>query len=64
MPARLQSGHVMSTLPAAGATLTNAGAKTAGGMENIGTATSSTFTMTEIMKCIDTYNVPIINPPN
>ena len=65
MPARLQSGHVMSTLPAAGATLTNAGAKTAGGMENIGTATSSTFTMTEIMKCIDTYSVPPVtgNPP-
>ena len=64
MPARLQSGHVMSTLPAAGATLTNAGAKTAGGMENVGTATSSTFTMVEEIKCIDTYNVPIINPPN
>ena len=65
MPARLQSGHAMSTLPAAGATLTNAGAKTAGGMENIGTATSSTFTMTEIMKCIDTYSVPPVtgNPP-
>ena len=54
----------MSTLPAAGATLTNAGAKTAGGMENVGTATSSTFTMVEEIKCIDTYNVPIINPPN
>ena len=64
MPARLQSGHVISTLPAAGATLTNAGAKTAGGMENVGTATSSTFTMVEEIKCIDTYNVPIINPPN
>ena len=66
MPARLQSGHTMSTLPAAGATLTNsAGSKTAGGMENVGTATSSTFTMTEIMKCIDTYSVPPVtgNPP-
>ena len=53
----------MSVLPAAGATLTNAGAKTAGGMENIGTATSSTFTMTEIMSCTDTYSVPLISPP-
>ena len=60
--ARLQASHVMSVLPAAGATLTNAGAKTAGGMENIGTATSSTFTMTEIMKCIDTYSVPPNTP--
>ena len=65
MPARLQTGHVMSTLPAAGAILTNSGAKTAGGMENIGTATSSTFTMLEIMSCTDTYSVPPItgNPP-
>ena len=62
MPARQQAAHVMSTLPAAGATLTNAGAKTAGGMENVGTATSSTFTMTEIMKCIDTYSVPPNTP--
>ena len=39
------SGHVLSTLPAAGATLTNsAGSKTAGGMENVGTATSSLYT--------------------
>ena len=64
MPARLQSGHVMSTVPAAATTFTNSGAKTAGGMENVGTATSSTFTMVEEIKCIDTYNVPIINPPN
>ena len=64
MPARLQSGHVMSTVPAAATTFTNSGAKTAGGMENVGTATSSTFTMAEEIKCIDTYNVPIINPPN
>ena len=65
MPARVQGSHVMSTTPAAGATLTNAGAKTAGGMENVGTATSSTFTMTEIMTCVDTYSVPPAtgNPP-
>ena len=62
MPARVQGSHVMSTTPAAGATLTNAGAKTAGGMENVGTATSSTFTMTEIMTCVDTYSVPRSDP--
>ena len=65
MPARLQSGHAMSTTPAAGAILTNAGTRTTGGMENIGTATSETFTMTEVMTCIDTYSVPPVtgNPP-
>ena len=65
MPARLQSAHVMSTLPAAGATLTSSEEKTAGGMENIGTATSSAFTMAEIMSCTDTYSVPPAtgNPP-
>ena len=63
MPARVQASHVMSVLPAAGATLTNAGAKTAGGMENVGTATSSTFTMTEVMTCIDTYSVPLLPSP-
>ena len=61
--ARIQASHVMSTTPAAAATLTNAGAKTAGGMENVGTATSNTFTMTEVMTCIDTYSVPLISPP-
>jgi len=65
--ARLQASHVMSTTPAAAATLTNAGAKTAGGMENIGTATSSTFTMSEVMTCVDTYsvppNTPVATPP-
>ena len=65
MPARLQSGHAMTTLPAAGATLTNSPPRTTGGMENIGTATSETFTMTEIRSCTDTYSVPPItgNPP-
>ena len=58
------SGHVLSTLPAAGATLTNsAGSKTAGGMENVGTATSSLYTMTEIIECIETVNVPLVSPP-
>ena len=63
MPARLQSAHVMSNLPAAGATLTSSEEKTAGGMENIGTATSSAFTMAEIMSCTDTYSVPKLDPP-
>ena len=61
------SGHVLSTEPGAGATLTNsAGSKTAGGMENVGTATSNTFTMTSPVteiKCIDTYSVPILPSP-
>ena len=65
MPARVQASHVMSVLPAAGATLTNAGAKATGGMENVGTATSETFTMLEVMTCTDTYSVPPAtgNPP-
>ena len=63
MPARLANAgeHSIAALPAAG-TLTNAGEKTAGGMENIGTATSSTFTMVETIQCIDTYSVPLIDP--
>ena len=60
--ARLQSAHVLSTTPAAGAILTNSGTRTTGGMENIGTATSETFTMTEVMTCVDTYSVPINDP--
>ena len=60
--ARLQSAHVLSTTPAAGAILTNAGTRTTGGMENVGTATSETFTMTEVMTCVDTYSVPINDP--
>ena len=63
MPARVQASHVMSNLPAAGATLTSSEEKTAGGMENVGTATSSTFTMTEVMTCIDTYSVPLLPAP-
>jgi len=62
--ARLQSGHVMSTVPAAGVTLLNAPPGTAGGKENVGTATSNTFTMTTPpeIKCIDTYSVPPNDP--
>jgi len=62
--ARLQSAHVLSTTPASGATLTNSGSRTTGGMENIGTATSETFTMTEVMTCVDTYSVPPTPPPS
>ena len=64
--ARLQSGHTMSTIPAAGATLLNASPRTKGCMENVGSATSNTFTMTSPVpeiKCIDTYSVPLISPP-
>ena len=60
--ARLQASHVMTTTPAAGATLTNAGSRTTGGMENVGSETSNTFTMTEVMTCVDTYNVPPNTP--
>jgi len=60
--ARLQSGHVMTTVPAVDTTLLNAEPGTAGGKENVGTATSSTFTMTEIMTCVDTYSVPRSDP--
>ena len=63
MPARLQTGHAMTTVPAAATTFTNSGEKTAGGMENVGTATSSTFTMAETIQCIDTYSVPKFDPP-
>ena len=65
MPARLANagGHSIAALPAAGVTLTNSGAKAAGGMENIGTATSETFTMSETMTCTETVNVPITSPP-
>ena len=62
MPARLaaSSAHAMVTVPTSGATLTNsAGSKTAGGMENVGTATSSLYTMTEIITCTETVNAPI-----
>ena len=57
------AGHSMTVLPAAGATLTNAGASADGGKENIGSATSNTFTMTEIMTCTETVAVPASAPP-
>ena len=60
--ARKQSAHVMTTTPAAGAILTNSPPRSKGGMENVGSATSNTFTMTEVMTCVDTYNVPISDP--
>ena len=46
-----------------GGPLTNSGARTAGGLENIGTATSNTFTMTEVIKIKETVNVPASTPP-
>ena len=64
--ARLQASHLMSTEPAAGVTLLNAPPRSKGGMENVGSATSNTFTMTSPVteiKCIDTYSVPLISPP-
>ena len=57
--ARKQSAHVLSTTPAAGAILTNAGTRSKGGMENVGTATSSTYTMAETITCTETVNAPI-----
>ena len=63
MPARLAaaSGHTMSLEEDAGTggALTNSGARTAGGLENIGTATSNTFTMTEVIKVKETVNAPV-----
>ena len=66
MPARLAAtaAHSMVTVPTAGATFTNAGEKTAGGMENIGTATSSTFTMAETITCTELVNAPIPGYPS
>ena len=65
MPARIvnAAGHTMTVLPAAGATLTNAGSSSKGGKENVGSATSNTFTMTETMTCTETVAVPATAPP-
>jgi hypothetical protein len=60
--ARQQAAHVMTTTPVAGATLTNSAGGAAGGKENVGTATSNLFTMTEVMTCVDTYSVPPNTP--
>ena len=63
MPARLAAaaGHTMSLEEdaATGGALTNTGARTVGGLENIGTATSNTFTMTEVIKIKETVNAPV-----
>lgn len=63
MSARLAAGsaHTMSLEDDAGTggALTNSGARTAGGLENIGTATSNTFTMTEVIKIKETVNAPV-----
>ena len=67
MPARLAAtaAHSMVTEPTSGATLTNsAGSKTAGGMENVGTATSSLYTMTETITCRENVNAPIPGYPS
>ena len=66
MPARVAAatGHVLSTqAPANNAKLTNEGARSAGGLENLGTQTSNTFTQVEDIKCIETVNVPLVSPP-
>ena len=65
MSARLvnASKHTMVAVPSAATTFTNAGAKTAGGMENVGTATSETFTMAETITCTETVAAPITSPP-
>ena len=66
MPARIANaaGHVLSTdAPADNAKLTNSGARTAGGLENLGTQTSNTFTATETIECLETVNVPATSPP-
>ena len=70
MPARAATyaakatSHVISLEEDAstGGPLTNSGARTAGGLENIGTATSNTFTMTEVIKIKETVAAPI--PPS
>jgi len=67
MPARLtfeSAAHVMSTEPTADAELANTGTGgTAGGKENIGSATSSTFDSGEaFFKCIDTTTAAVVPP--
>ena len=66
MPARVANaaGHVMTTdAPANNAKLTNDGARSKGGMENVSGQTSNTFTATETIECIETVNVPATTPP-
>ena len=66
MPARVAAatGHTLSTqAPADNAKLTNEGARSAGGLENLGTQTSNEFTATETIECLETVNVPATSPP-
>ena len=66
MPARVAAAscHVLSTqAPANNPKLTNEGARSAGGLENLGTQTSNTFTQVEDIKCIETVSVPLVSPP-
>ena len=59
------TGHSI-TIALADATLTNSGSRTAGGLENLGTQTSNTFTMTETMTITEAVTVglaPPVNPP-
>ena len=67
MPSRIQyesAAHVMSTEPAADEELTNTGTGgTAGGKENIGTATSMTFDSgVAYFKCTDTTTAAVTPP--
>ena len=67
MPARVPNaaGHTLTLEDdaATGGPLTNSGARTAGGLENIGTATSNTFTMTEVIKIKEKVDLPATTPP-
>ena len=60
MSARVPSVHAMTLLQqsATGGAFTNSGARTAGGLENIGTATSNTFTAVEIIQIQETVSAP------
>ena len=66
MPARLAAtaAHSMVTVPTTGLTLSNTATRTTGGMENIGTATSETFTMAETITCTELVNAPIPGYPS
>lgn len=59
------SAHVLE-IALADATLTNTGSRTAGGLENLGTQTSNTFTMSQTMTVNEKVTVglaPPLNPP-
>ena len=68
MPARIgnKAAHALDiTLndTSTGGPMTNSGARSTGGLENIGTATTHTFTMVEVIKVKETCNVPASTPP-